>query len=45
MTNYDKEGLIDYKIDMWHPFDDILDTSAIKIYSIIKKCKIIAQWG
>lgn len=36
MTNYDKEVLTNYKINMWHPID-ILNTSPIKIYSITKE--------
>ena len=36
MTNYNKEVLIDYKINMRHPFD-ILNTSPIKIYSTTKE--------
>ena len=36
MTKYDKEGLINYKIHMWHTFG-ILNTCPIKIYSITKE--------
>lgn len=36
MTNYNKEVLIDYKMNMWHPFD-ILNSCTIKIYSITKE--------